>query len=218
MPVYRTKKIKNFTIMSNYHLSDKNLSLKAKGLLSLMLSLPNNWNFSIAGLCAICQEGKLAIKSTLKELEDRNYLIIEKDRNNKGLFEYTYFIYEEPQDIYQQNCLDIKESVQMNISAEHNKLTLELIDSGYIDEFDKQIIYYDNLFEKLLEEGNSYKDLIKVINYVVGRIIKRGFKDENDNVIENKFWYFKKSIINNIDKIKSDKENLWEDFDISDFE
>ena len=95
--VFKVEKNKNYTVMSNYHLRDKSLSLKAKWLLSLMLSLPDDWDYSLAGLCAICKEGKDAIRSTLKELKDSNYLVIEKHKNNKGLFEYTYLIYEEPQ-------------------------------------------------------------------------------------------------------------------------
>ena len=94
--VFKVEKNKNYTVMSNYHLRDKSLSLKAKGLLSFMLSLPDYWDYSLAGLCSICKEGKDAIRSTLKELKDNNYLVIEKSKNDKGLFEYTYIIYEEP--------------------------------------------------------------------------------------------------------------------------
>lgn len=97
--VFKVEKNKNYTVMSNYHLRDKSLSLKAKGLLSFMLSLPEDWDYSLAGLCSICKEGKDAIRSTLKELKENNYLIIEKNKNDKGLFEYTYIIYEEPQTI-----------------------------------------------------------------------------------------------------------------------
>ena len=62
---------------------------------------------------------------------------------------------------------------------EHNILTLELIDRDFIKEEDIQIFYYDNLFEQLLQDGNSYKDLIKIIHYIVPRVIKRDFKDED---------------------------------------
>ena len=57
MPVIRVSKTKGFTVMSNYHLQDKNLSLKAKGLLSMMLSLPDGWHYNVRGLASICKEG-----------------------------------------------------------------------------------------------------------------------------------------------------------------
>ena len=70
MAVIRVNKSKNYTVMSNYHFKDKNMSLKAKGLLSMMMSLPDNWNYSVEGLVTICKESKTSIQSTLKELED----------------------------------------------------------------------------------------------------------------------------------------------------
>lgn len=70
--------------MSNTHLRDKNLSLKAKGLLSVMLSLPDNWDYSIAGLVAICKENETAVKSALSELKDNNYVVVTKENPTKS--------------------------------------------------------------------------------------------------------------------------------------
>lgn len=95
------------------------------------------------------------------------------------------------------------------VPEEHNKLTLELIERGYINEDDIQIFYYDKLFNQLLEEDNSYQDLIQIIHYIVPRIVKRKFKDENDNLIENKYGYFKNAIESNIRKLNTNIENLW---------
>ena len=95
------------------------------------------------------------------------------------------------------------------IPEEHNKLTLELIERGYINEDDIQIFYYDKLFNQLLEEDNSYQDLIQIIHYIVPRVIERDFRDEDDNIIENKFGYFKNSIINNIHRLNLDIDDLW---------
>ena len=72
------------------------------------------------------------------------------------------------------------------IPEEHNKLTLELIERGYINEDDIQIFYYDKLFNQLLDDDNSYQDLIQIIYYIVSRVVKRNFKDEDGNIIENK--------------------------------
>lgn len=99
MSVFRVEKTKNYTIMSNYHLKEKEMSLKAKGLLSLMLSLPDTWDYTIAGLVSICKENETAIKSGLNELRQFGYLqIIKKMPNetNTGRIEYEYIIHEKP--------------------------------------------------------------------------------------------------------------------------
>jgi hypothetical protein len=98
MPVFRVEKTQDYTTMANYHLKDRSLSLKAKGLLSLMLSLPDYWDYSLAGLAAICKDGKDCIRSTINELEAHSY--IKKNgrmRNDLGQFgETEYIIYEKP--------------------------------------------------------------------------------------------------------------------------
>ena len=99
MSVIRVEKTKNYTVMSNYHFKEKDMSLKAKGLLSLMLSLPDNWDYSIAGLVAICKENETAIKSALKELQQFGYVKVDKimpDKTESGRIEYIYNIYEQP--------------------------------------------------------------------------------------------------------------------------
>lgn len=240
MSVFKIEKTKDYTVMSNYHLRDKNLSYKAKGLLSFMLSLPDDWDYSLNGLCSISKESRDGIRSILRELQEHHYVEIEKVRGDKGYFEYNYLIYEMPHWICLENeknnpdmeipHLDIpnvENATQINtnkqiekddktkissffVAEEHNILTLELIDRGYLTENDVQIFYYDNLFEQLLKEENSYKDLIQIIHYIVPRVINRNFKDEDGNVIVNKFGYFKNAIIDNINKLNKRNENLWE--------
>lgn len=100
MAVIRINKTTDYTVMSNVHFKEKEMSLKAKGLLSLMLSLPDNWDYSIAGLVAICKENETAVKSTLTELKEFGYLVVTKKKPNEtesGRFEYEYNIYEQPQ-------------------------------------------------------------------------------------------------------------------------
>lgn len=98
----RVHKTKNYTVMSNKHLFAKPpLSLKAKGLLCMFLALPENWNYSINGLVAICKESRDAIKSTMKELKESGYLNIEKvlpGQSKSGKIEYIYHIFEEKND------------------------------------------------------------------------------------------------------------------------
>nr|DAQ84478.1 MAG TPA: Dna polymerase B [Caudoviricetes sp.] len=229
--------------MSNYHLKDRSLTYKAKGLLSFMLSLPSDWDYSLKGLCAISKESRDGIRSILKELQEHHYLEIEKTRGDKGYFEYNYLIYEIPHFINREmikntpdtenpylDVPDMEISTQINtkkqidkddktissffVPEEHNILTLELIDRGYINEEDIQIFYYDKLFENLLYDGNEYKDLIQIIHYIVPRVINRNFKDEEGNIIENKYGYFKNSIESNIRRLS--EEDLWDDKDLSD--
>ena len=98
MAVYRVNKDRSYTVMANFHLRDKNLSLKAVGLLSKMLSFNDGWKFSTRGLSAICKEGPDAILSALKELEKYGYLVRHRQRDNKGRMGSMVFeIYEEPQ-------------------------------------------------------------------------------------------------------------------------
>ena len=97
MGVIRVNKNKDYTTMSNYHFRDKELSLRAKGLLSQMLSLPEDWDYSIEGLASLNKEGVKAIRSTLQELEDRGYLIRTRVNDDKGHFAYIYDIFEKPQ-------------------------------------------------------------------------------------------------------------------------
>lgn len=94
MSVIRTIKNENYTTMCNTHLRDKNLSLKAKGLLSMMLSLPDKWRYSVKGLEGICKESKNTINSVLNELEDNNYLVRRRRYCNGKISEWEYIIFE----------------------------------------------------------------------------------------------------------------------------
>ncbi len=98
MGVMRVNKNDNFTVMSNHHFKEKGLSLKAKGLLSLMLSLPPEWNYTVSGLVKLSKDGKDSIMSALSELEKFGYLTRERVKDDKGQFAgVEYNIYELPQ-------------------------------------------------------------------------------------------------------------------------
>ena len=100
MAVFRINKTRDYTVMSNHHLRNTALSLKAKGLLSLMLSLPDNWDYTTKGLAAICKDGIDSICSTVNELERHGYIIRERTRNEKGqLKEIEYTILEQPKTV-----------------------------------------------------------------------------------------------------------------------
>ena len=248
MSVFKIEKTKDYTIMSNYHLRDKSLSYKSKGLLSFMLSLPEDWDYSLNGLVAISKESRDGIRSILKELQEQHYLEIEKYRNDKGLFEYNYLIYEIPHYIklnkevinpdMENPHLDspnMEKMIQINTNkqntkkqidkddkrilndSKHHYLTEELIRNKYIACDDSQVFYYDKLFEQLIEDRNEFSDLITITNYIVLKVVKRDFKDEDGNEIENKYGYFKSSIISNINKLNNcynDNEYNWLEDDL----
>ena len=97
MAVFRVEKTKDFTVMSNHHLRNVSLSLKAKGLLSLMLSLPDNWDYTTKGLAHICKDGVDSISSAIKELEKQGYLTRRRLRDYHGrLGDIEYVIHEKP--------------------------------------------------------------------------------------------------------------------------
>ena len=99
--VFRVNRTKDYTVMSNHHFKNKNLSLKAKGLLSLMLSLPDDWNYSIKGLVTLSKDGRDSVMAALKELESEGYIVRRRLRNAKGQVADTeYIISETPMSDY----------------------------------------------------------------------------------------------------------------------
>lgn len=98
MPVFRVEKTNSYTVMSNHHLRNPDLTLKAKGLLSLMLSLPENWDYTLKGLSCICRENVDAIRTAVWELEKAGYITRRQGRDEKGkMTAIEYTIYEFPQ-------------------------------------------------------------------------------------------------------------------------
>ncbi len=97
MAVFRIEKNRDYTVMSNHHLRNRSLSLKAKGLLSMILSLPEEWNYTTRGLASICKEGTDSIGTALKELERAGYIVRNRIRDSKGkIMDVEYVIYETP--------------------------------------------------------------------------------------------------------------------------
>lgn len=133
MAVFRIEKTRDYTVMSNHHLRDMSLSLKAKGLLSLMLSLPENWDYTMKGLARICKDGIDSISGGIRELEAHGYLIRERVRNENGqLGSIEYTILEQPKQpapiqgkpIRENPTLDTpvqEEPAQLNIDISSNQ-------------------------------------------------------------------------------------------------
>ena len=100
MAVFRVEKNRGYTVMSNHHLRNKDLSLKAKGLLSQMLSLPESWDFTLKGLSLINREQIDAIRAAVRELEQAGYIVRSRERDSQGrLRGADYIIYEQPQPV-----------------------------------------------------------------------------------------------------------------------
>lgn len=106
---FKIEQLENFTIMPTHHLQDKNLSLKAKGLLTTFYYLPNNWNYNVNGLCQYTNTGITAIRNILAELEIKGYLYREQTKNKEGKFDYIYHIYFKKRKIKPtENCISLK--------------------------------------------------------------------------------------------------------------
>lgn len=119
MAVFRIDKTRDYTVMSNHHLRNTELSLKAKGLLSLMLSLPENWDYTTKGLAAICKDGIDSISSCIRELEKHGYIIRERMRNEKGqLTTIEYTILEQPKSAPPEREKPIQENPVLDIPAQ----------------------------------------------------------------------------------------------------
>ena len=119
MAVFRIDKTRDYTVMSNHHLRNTELSLKAKGLLSLMLSLPENWDYTTKGLAAICKDGIDSISSCIRELEKHGYIIRERMRNEKGqLTTIEYTILEQPKNTPPEREKPIRENPVLDIPAQ----------------------------------------------------------------------------------------------------
>ena len=178
MTVMRVNKTNNYTVMSNCHLRDTRLSLKAVGLLSKILSLPDNWDYSIRGLVAICKENETAVKNALKELKEFGYLKVTKlmpDQTESGRIEWIYDIYEQPQT--SQNGEHQKEEKQQveNLPIEHqyieNQVQLNTKESNTeelnTDVLNTKDIYIGEVPEELHNapaERIPYQEIVDYLN------------------------------------------------------
>ena len=179
MAVIRVQKTANYTVMSNHHLRNKELSLKAKGLISLMLSLPPEWDYSVQGLVSICKESHTSVRSALKELEEHNYLIRQRKNSEKGYFVYEYTLYEIP-----EPYTGIQHTVKKDADNRHaenrtqlntkelntKELSKEELNTGiYIEEYSSIL---DNVVD--IELRNLYIDYIEMRRNIEAPISKRG--------------------------------------------
>ena len=233
MAIFRVNKNKNYTVMSNYHFKDKKLSLKAKGLLSQMLSLPDDWDYTVAGLCAINKESEGSIKSALKELSDNRYLKITKTQNKQGRFSYIYDIFEQPyseklgpenphvdnpavENPYVDNPA-VENTIQLNTNKLNtNKLNTNNTTTKVVEE-EPPKTYGNSEINKLFDEwekicGFRIDSKIKMNRYACQRLIKSKGLDNVIKVLpyvaESQTDKYAPSINNFID-LSEKWNNLW---------
>lgn len=179
MTVVRIEKDKNFVAMGKYHLKEENMSLKAKGLLSQMLSLPDNWDYSIMGLTKINKDGLDSIKGALQELEKFGYLQRKRIKDEKGKYvDVEYTIYEKPLGEYPQvekphmGNPYMEKPTQLNNKELNNNLIKEINNKEIYKEMIKNTINYLNKIT-----GKNYKPTTpNTIKHLTARI-KEGYTE-----------------------------------------
>lgn len=160
MSVMRVHKTSNFTVMSNYHFKEKGMSLKAKGLLSLMLSLPETWNYSVSGLVSLSKDGKDSVMSALQELEKFGYLTRQQLVNSKGQFSgIEYHIYEEPQ---QGIPVAEKQNAASPISANQHADYPPLLNNNQLSTKENKSIKESSTKAEAISESEMYEILVDI--------------------------------------------------------
>jgi hypothetical protein len=194
--------------MSNYHFKEKKMSLKAKGLLSLMLSLPEDWNYSISGLVKLSKDGKDGVMSALSELEKFGYLTRVKTQNEKGQFSgIEYNIFEEPQEDFalaekpilekqkegKQNAENPPQLNTKELNIKNNKVLYNI--NNYLDILDTIIdSELRNLYCSFLDNRNALNAPLtrKGFEYLIERVREIAGLD-----VEKQKALLKTAIINN---------------------
>lgn len=170
MSVFRVNKNKDYVTMSKTHLKDKKMSLKAKGLLSEMLSLPDDWDYSIGGLVAINKENENAIKSTLAELKEFGYLKVTKlmpNATQTGRIEYIYDVYEKPKQEGEKQEVENQplenQPVEIQPVENHTQLNNNKLNNNKLNIYN--IIYYENgELNDLFVEHLKLRKKLKAVN------------------------------------------------------
>ena len=140
MDKFNVRKLEGYTIMPNHHLRDHNLSHSARGLLSFMLSLPPDWDYSFSGLVKLSKEGKAAVRTIINELKQAKYIKISQFRNEKGYYQYNYDVYEFPYDMLvkmnNNPTPENRTSDEPNSDNQRQITTKEIITNEEIDKID----------------------------------------------------------------------------------
>ena len=169
--IFRVEKNANYVVMSNHHLRNKEMSLKSKGLLSLILSLPPEWNYSLSGLCAICKESQTAMRSALKELETHKYLIRKRKKNELGQFEYEYIVHEIP---YTENQYAAEVHTEKEHAENRRQINKEELNINKLNTDNN--LYIDNILNELndWELKELYQDYLEMRKEIGAPLLAKG--------------------------------------------
>ena len=168
MAIIRVDKRSNYTVVDNTFIRDMNLSLKAKGLMLMMLSLPPEWDYSVAGLSAICKEGMTAIRGALKELEECGYLRRERRNSEKGYFVYEYILSEIPQP-YNGNLHTVEEHTEDTYTDNtHTENRTQL---------SKDVLNKEELNKDNLEREKKTDEISEILSEISDRELRELYTD-----------------------------------------
>lgn len=213
MTEFKINRQTGYTVMSNHHLRNKTLSLKAKGLLSLMLSLPDDWDYSLAGLTTLSKDGLDGVRAGLKELQKEGYLKITQTRDNKGkMSKSIYEIYEEPIHIGKSNVdnsfstATLENPITDNPTTENptqinTKITNYLSKEEINDIYKKSKIDFD-FFNDIVDYG--FKNLCLDILNVYRKILDTGTPEEISHILK----YDNQNIMSVANKIQKNKSPI----------
>lgn len=206
MAVLRKEKRSEYTVIDNAIFKDKSLSMKAKGLLCQMLSLPNNWNYSIAGLTTLVNDGESAVRAALKELEEAGYFRREQVRKNGKIAKIEYVISEVKNcenlvvDFPQQENLKQENRAQLNTNS--NKVSIQSSKKDIYTEFEKLWAMYPRKqggkdkalghYERARRNGTTYEEvemgIRAYISYIEANEVDMQFVKMGTTFFSQKAW------------------------------
>lgn len=199
MPVFHIERNEGYTVMSNFHLRDKSLSLKSKGLLSQMLSLPEEWDYTLKGLSAINRESVDAIRSAINELEAAGYVVRKQKRDSSGkMAANEYFIYEKPDSLRKDNSPMLEKSVShkpmtkkpvsenpTTVNPITEKSTQLITKEKNKDQSNKEIINHPSINQDEMDSMDVYRWIVyEKIGYDALVEQQTYSKDQIDEIVE----------------------------------
>lgn len=194
MSVIRVEKLKNYTTMNNHHFRNRELSLKAKGVMSLMLSLPDDWDYTIKGLATLSKDGVDSVRSALKELEEQGYLTMKRIRNELGHFTSAEYVLREIPNtelpMQEKPILEnpisgkpiLENPMQLNTNAIKDLTNKELSEESTKNNIYSRVIDFLNAMA-----GTNYKSTTAKTQQLIKARLKEGFTLEDfETVIRKK--------------------------------
>ena len=213
MPVIRVNKTKDYTVMANYHFRDKNLSLKAKGLLSMMLSLPNGWGYSVEGLAKLSSDGRASVMAALKELEKFHYLKRSQARDNSGkLGEAIYDIFEQP---WSEKPTTVKPTTEKPTAENRTLLNTNILSTKVLNTNNKKVSKaqskpvenFDSIIQKSTESTELRETLVEFVKF--RKLIKKPMTNKALELIISKLNKLGSSDREKVEIINQSIERGW---------